>query len=71
MSVTKAGAEALAGLVADSAVLNTSLRDLFAAFALSSLINTDYVRSVSHPDQAAADSYKFADAMLAQRSKES
>lgn len=47
-----------------------ALRDQFAASALTALIQSDFARSVSHPDKAAQDAYRFADAMLAQRTRE-
>lgn len=65
MAETEKGVDMVAGMVAESALLNVSLRDFFAAFALAGLVaQTDR----SMPTRTfAEEAYKCADAMLAQR----
>lgn len=58
----------LAELAADSALLNASLRDLFAGFALIAVIGLNLEDSTHESDAAYA--YAAADAMLKQRAEQ-
>ena len=61
-AITREQAAALADVICDTALLNTTLRDLFAAFALAGLMG-DGLRG----EAVAKIAYQYADAMLAQR----
>lgn len=67
--ITREQAAAFADLVCATALLNVTLRDFFAAFALAGLISQS---DRTMPTKIfAEEAYRCADAMLAQRSKES
>lgn len=63
---TELGAWLLADKITESALLNLSLRDLFAAFALAGIMAMQKADE-TNPRWTAAHSYDLADAMLAQR----
>ena len=67
--ISEKGAEALAGMVADSALLNVSLRDFFAAFALAGMLaNSGYHFDYGSDDEErSVQAYSFADSMLLER----
>lgn len=60
------GEEGKGGCVVATAVNSISPRDFFAAFALQGLVS--YLGTHKISDQA-ADAYKLADAMMAERTK--
>lgn len=65
MNVTTEQARVLADVICDTALLNTTLRDLFAAFALQGIVSRG--TPLPSPDYVAQMAYQTADAMLAQR----
>ena len=72
MAITEKGIEALADVINSTAVLNVSLRDFFAAFALAGILSQPNGNPMGNPHDVglrwcATTAYDLADAMLAQR----
>lgn len=67
MAIDERGIDALAGMVADSALLNLTLRDLFALAALAGISQGSLQDREPAAARAARHAYLYADAMLAQR----
>lgn len=53
-----------------ASVISLTLRDLFAAFALAGMTHNSLVDNCPASERAAEHAYKYADAMLSQRTKE-
>jgi hypothetical protein len=69
--ITREQAAAFADVVCHTAILNLTLRDLFAGFALIGIIQADdWSRVITKPENVATDAYKLADAMLVQRNED-